>query len=127
MKKGLKIKFVNNIKYHINNHLYNNINIYEKFSNNEENILEYNDYELNSMTYKDALKFDKRTYIQYYFSLLRTNHILVFAFISSNDYNSRIIKICIFFFSFALYYTVNGLFFTDSKIHEIFYNYINFH
>ena len=31
-----------------------------------------------------------------------------------------IIKICLFLFSFALYYTVNGLFFSDSTIHEIY-------
>ena len=27
-----------------------------------------------------------------------------------------VIKICLFFFSFGLYYTVNALFFNDSKI-----------
>jgi hypothetical protein len=81
------------------------------------------------MSYDKALKYDKRRYIQYYISLLRTNHILIFAFIPSNDYNSTSIKICLFFFSFALYYTINALFFTDSKIHNIYvekgnYNFI---
>ena len=81
------------------------------------------------MNFNEALKYDKRNYAQYYWSLLRTKHLLFFAIIPSNDYNSTINKICLFLFSFALYYTINGLFFTDSTIHEIFeedgkYNFI---
>ena len=97
--------------------------------NNNNNVIEFNDYELNTMNYDDALKHDKRNFILYYWSLLRTKHILLFAIIPSNDYNSTLIKICLFLFSFALYYTINGLFFTDSTIHEIYeekgkYNFI---
>ena len=46
---------------------------------------------------------------------------LLFSFVS-NDYNSLTIKISLFFFSFALYYTVNALFINDSTIHNIFDN-----
>ena len=52
-------------------------------------------------------------------SLIRTKHILFFAFYPNNDYNSQIIKISLFLFSFVLFYTVNALFFTDGTIHEI--------
>ena len=45
---------------------------------------------------------------------------MIFAFYTSTDYNSKIIKICLFFFSFALYYTVNALFFNDSTLHKIY-------
>ena len=38
------------------------------------------------------------------------------------DYNSRIIKICFFFSSFALYYTIKALFFNDSVMHSIYIN-----
>jgi len=100
-----------------------------KLININNNIMTLNDYELNSLNYEDAIKFDKRTYLLYYWSLLKTKHILLFAFVPSNDYNSTIIKICLFLFSFALYYSINGLFFTDSTIHEIYkeegnYNFI---
>ena len=87
---------------------------------NNNIIIKYNDSELNSMIYEEALKYDKRTYIQYYCSLLKTKHFLLFAFVPSNDYNSTTTKICLFFFSFSLYYTVNALFFNDSTIHEIY-------
>ena len=95
-------------------------NIEDNNKNKNKNAMNYNDYELNSLDYKEALKIDKRTYLQYYLSLLRMKHILIFTFYTSNDYNSIIIKICLLLFSFSLYITVNSLFFTDSTIHKIY-------
>ena len=83
-------------------------------------IILFNDFELNSMEFDEALKFDQRTFFQYYVSLLRTKHLLLFAYIPSNDYNSGILKKCIFLFSFSLYYTINALFITDATIHQIY-------
>ena len=88
--------------------------------NNNEVLLYFNDYELNSMSYNNSLKYDKRTYFEYYFSLLRTKHLLIFSFCSNKDYNSNIIKFNLFFFSLALYCTINTLFYTDSTIHDIY-------
>ena len=99
------------------------INIYlnnDKASNKESDIeLNYIDYELNTLEYEEALKYDKRTYCEYYCSLLRTKHLLFFSFCSFNDYNSTIIKICLFLFSFVLFYTINALFYNDSALHAI--------
>ena len=75
---------------------------------------------MNSLNYKEAIIIDKRTYFQYYLSLLKRKHIIIFTFYTSNDYNSREIKICLFLFSFALYLTVNALFFNDSTMHKIY-------
>ena len=99
------------------------INMNVNFSNDTKeknnNNISYNDYELNSLTYVEALKYDNRTYFQYYFSLLKARHLFFFAFYPNNDYNSQIIKILLFLFSFDLYYTINALFFTEGTIHEI--------
>ena len=75
---------------------------------------------MNRLDYDEAIKIDKRKYFQYYWSLLKTGHLFIFSFIPNNDYNIMIIKICLFFFSFALYYTVNALFFTDSTMNKIY-------
>ena len=80
----------------------------------------YNDSEMNSLTYKKAKKDDKRTYIEYYFSLLKTKHLLFFTFFYSEDYNSKIIKIYIFFFSVQIDYTINAMFYTDETMHKIY-------
>ena len=83
-------------------------------------IPKFNDTEINLLLYSEALMYDKRSYFQYYLSLIRTKHMFVFAFYPNNDYNSQIIKISLFLFSFVLYYTINALFFTDDTIHEIY-------
>ena len=59
---------------------------------NENKNKKINDYELNLLQYKDALKNDKRTYFQCYLSLLKRRHILIFTFFLSNDYNIKCIK-----------------------------------
>ncbi len=79
-----------------------------------------NDYELNTLPYIAALKYDKRTCCDYYCSLIKNKQLLAFTFCSFNDYNSGIIKKFIFFLSFALHYTINALFFNDSNMHQIY-------
>ena len=75
---------------------------------------------MNRLDYKQAIKIDKRTYIQYYWSLLKIGHLFLFSFLPNNDYNIMIIKKSLFFFSFGLHYAVNALFFTDSMINKIY-------
>ena len=82
--------------------------------------LDLNNYELNKLCYMDALKFDKRTCCEYYISLLRIKHPLLFGFCPFNDYNTLIIKSCIFFLSFAVYYAMNFVFFSENTIHKIY-------
>ena len=136
-KKGNKTKMIleNNIKNysksHINLKFNNNIipynNIYENIKQN--NSSDFIDYELNSMSYKDALKYDKRKFFNYYFYLIRTKNYIFFSFCPIEDYNSTIIKIDLFFLFFAIYYFINTLFFDEPTIHKIYedeglYNFI---
>ena len=79
-----------------------------------------NDYEMNNLSYEFALKYDKREFCEYYFSLIRTKQLIFFSFCDFNDYNSGIVKKFIFFLSFALHYTINALFFTDKLMHQIY-------
>jgi hypothetical protein len=89
-----------------------------KKTKNTSNI--FNDYELNIMPYKQALIYDKRTYSQYYSSLIRKKHPILFSFYFIKDYNSNIIKVDLFFLSFSIYYLFNALFFDESTIHQIY-------
>ena len=96
----------------------NNIKIKE----NEDNIeyIDYNDYELNWLKFENSIKYDKRTYCQYYVSLLKTKHIIIMTFFNNNDYNSVTVKICLFLFSFSLNYTINALFYTNKTMNKIY-------
>jgi hypothetical protein len=131
--KGKKHIYQNlsNLKATTNNNIYTNLtdnlsiydlNISKNVLNNNKikNKIKHTDYEINSYSYIQAIDNDKRTYLQYYISLLKANHILIFTFCSNKDYNSFIIKICLFFFSIVLYLVINALLFNDSMFHKIY-------
>ena len=82
--------------------------------------LEYTIKELNNLSYELALECDNRTYCQYYISLIKTKHILINSFFYNKDYNSRIIKIDLFFISFIMNYAINALFFNDDTMHKFY-------
>ena len=117
----------------------NNINLYNMKNKNEKNKsltkskktknildLDYVNYqtlniqEMNSLEYNVALLVDKRTYSQYYCSLIRKKQQIIFTFIPIEDYNLVSLKISLFLVSFALYLTVNALFFSDYTMHKIY-------
>ena len=88
--------------------------------NKTNNYLSLTDNEINSLPYKKALLKDNRTYCQYYISLLKTKHIIFFTYFNNRDYNAKSIKIDLFFINFAIYFTINTLFFNDNTIHQIY-------
>jgi hypothetical protein len=105
-------------------------NIFKKNKNNiintkskksaNSNLKPDTDYELNWLSYKDAIKYDKRNNCEYYCSLIKSKQLFVFTLCSFNDYNSGIIKKFMLFLSFALHYTSNALFFDESTLHQIY-------
>jgi hypothetical protein len=114
---------ISNVKFKNNNETLDN-------NNKMINKIKFNDNELNNLSYEKAFIIDKRKYFDYYFSLLKTKHILLFTFFNNNDYNSKIIKIYLFLFTLALFLVINALFFNDSTMHKIYelkgnYNFIN--
>ena len=127
-KKKIKMNIINNnsksftkLELKTNKIMhYNNLETNTIYKYNESSI-KFNDYELNSFSYDKSLKYDKRSYFQYYISLLRTKHPLLFSFFPINDYNSRIIKISIFLLFFSINYAINGLFFLDESIIHLIY------
>ena len=111
-KKNIKNNFIN---YNSSKGILNNI-----FLKINKNYKIYNDYELNELTYKDALKEDRRSFMQIYISLLKMKHILIFTFFQFRDYNSNIIKINIFFFRFSINYIISAMFYSDTTMHKIY-------
>ena len=83
-------------------------------------IIEFNQDELNDLPYNLAIMYDKRTYWEFYASLLKTKHNFISSFFGDNDYNSTIIKIDLFFIGFGIEYCLNALFFNDDTMHKIY-------
>ena len=94
--------------------------LYDVKSEYINELLEQKDFEINSLEYEEALKSDKRNFFQYYISFLKYNHPLMFSFGTYNDYDSRMIKIFLFFFPFSSDLTINALFFNDDTMHKIY-------
>ena len=123
------------IKYNYKKNKINDIDTYEsklmkkqdKINKISENDLEdksiyknMNDQEINTLEYDKALIYDKRSYFQYYWSLLKKKHLILFTFYPQNDYNLITLKISLFLLGFSLYFTINGFFFSDESMHKVY-------
>jgi len=106
-------------KIKINNSNTNNFNI-PKENDAPTEKLNFNDYELNTLPYKEALLYDKREVFEIYCSIIRRNHPLLFSFVPNGDYNCMIIKLDMFILKFGICSGINALFFTQATIHKIY-------
>ena len=109
---------IENIENIVNKNLENIVN--KQIYLDQHQIKELNDEELNNLEYENALIMDKRTFFQYYLSLLKKKHLIIFTFYPSNDYNLMPVKIALFLLSFSLFFTINGFFFSDSTMNKIY-------
>ena len=78
------------------------------------------DNELNDLEYKYAVNIDFRSFLEYYWSLLKQTHPVIFTFITKNDYNLFLLKVSLFLMSLALNLTMNALFFSDDSMHKLY-------
>jgi hypothetical protein len=108
------------VKFNTNTGLKNNdiSNKFKKVINNKESKL--NDFELNHLPYNEAILQDKRKFLDCYWSILKQNHLILFAFLPYKDYNLRTIKLSLLIISFSLYFTINCFFFNDDSMHKIY-------
>ena len=104
---------INKIENRINTQNINSIQ-------NNNDFVEYIDCEMNGFSYKETAENGKRSFFNYFISLIKAKHWIIFYFYSNIGFNPLIIKIFLFSFSFPLYYTINTLFFDDSSIKFIF-------
>ena len=94
-------------------------NQYTNKKKKEINYKDLNEGELNDLIYEIAVKIDKRTYCQYYCSLLKNEHLILFTFIQNNDYNLLSIKFSLFILTVSLEIAINALFFSDKTMNKI--------
>ena len=95
------------------------INTMNENNMNINNIYD-NDYELNILSYSEALKYDKRKKSEYYCSLICYKQIILYSILNSVNYTPGIIKKFIIFLAFALHYGINAIFFNDNIMHKIY-------
>ena len=86
----------------------------------------FNDNELISLEYEHAINIDYRSFFQCYWASLKQMHIILFTFVSRNDYNLFLSKLALFLMSFAFNLASNALFFMDDTMHKIYEDYGKF-
>ena len=68
----------------------------KKISEQVKKIMDYNDDEINELPYDVALQYDNRSFSQYYISLLRTRHTLIFTFVIIKIITQKSLKMIYF-------------------------------
>ena len=90
---------------------------------NEEidiNIQEYLNTEPDDMDYDDALKLDKRTFCQFFLDKLKIKQMILNTFFTKDPLRPRPLKIILFILDIDLYLVINGLFFNEDYISQMF-------
>ena len=82
--------------------------------------LEMSEDDFNWADYKFALEKDKRSYLQYYWSLLKSKQLFIFTFFTKNDHNLRTAKIALFILFISFYFFFTALFFNDGIMRNIY-------
>ena len=80
-------------------------------------------FELNNLDYDLAMKLDKRSFINIYWSILRREHLILFTFFVRNDYNLVYVKFSRFIFLVCTDMALNVFFFADETMHKMFLDY----
>ena len=93
-----------------------------KEENNNFNMNEYLATDLDDMDYDDAIKKDKRKFCGYFYEKLKINQIILNTFSAIDPLRPRVIKIMLFVLEIDLYLFINGLFFNEDYVSEVFHS-----
>ena len=103
--------------------IYKNNLIKLKPSEEKQEEKKFDDFELNELSYEEAIKYDQRGWFKTYFSLIKREHRIIFTFFICNDYNLFAVKLSRFIFLIATDIAMNVFFFSDATMHKIFLDY----
>ena len=93
----------------------------EEDLNKKINIEEYMQTDLDDMDYDDAVKKDKRKFSTYLYDKLKSSQIILNTFYHDEPLRPKPIKILLFILDIDLYFLVNGLFFNEEYISEVYH------
>ena len=83
---------------------------------------EYLKPEFDEMEYDDAIKYDNRTFCEYYWDRLKDKQIIINTFCNKENLKPITIKIILLLLNIELYFVVNGLFYSEEYISGLFYS-----
>ena len=116
VKDENKYKIRKKEKIYHNLNAVNGVELINKLDMNLNKFLESNEFR----DYDEAIEEDKRTFFEYYCQKIKKNQIIIYSFFIAEVTKPKPIKITLFFLTIDLYFLINGLFFSNSYISEIF-------
>ena len=81
---------------------------------------EYLKTDFDDMEFEDALKYDNRSFCEYYCDRFRENQIIMDTFFNPETLKPMTIKIIILLLNIILYFFINGLFFSEDYVSDLF-------
>ena len=91
----------------------------EKYGVNEK---EYLKTDCDDMEFDDALKYDSRTFWEYFYEKFKENQIIMNTFFNPDNLKPLTIKIMLLLLNIDLYFVVNGFFYSENYISELFHS-----
>ncbi len=109
--------------YYINVEPYDDKNFSVEIINPKKENNKLDNFELNNLEYDEALKIDRRRFLNIYWSILKREHIILFTFFIRNDHNLTLLKFIRFIFLVCTDMAMNVFFFSDETMHKMFLDY----
>ena len=116
-----KIKSKKLIKFKLDDDKKND-NIADKKFDVHIDIEEYLKPDLDDLEYDDAIKYDKRTFFKFLSDRLKEKQILMDTFFNKENLRPISIKVILLLLKIDLYFVINGLFYNEKYISELFYS-----
>ena len=89
----------------------------------EEYDIEMDEYlktDFDDMEFEDALKFDTRGFCEYFYDRFKEQQIIMDTFFNSESLKPMTIKIIILLLNIILYFVINGLFYSEEYVSDLF-------
>ena len=85
-------------------------------------IFDFDNDDLNELTFDEAKIFDKRSFCKYYGFMIQISNIIINTFCRCGDYNLFAVKLGLLLLLFPINLTFNSFFFTSNEIKSVYIN-----
>ena len=93
----------------------------ENIQKDNIDFIDYLEPSLDDLDFDDALKKDKRKFCIYFYELIKEKQIIANTFFAIDALKPKTIKIILFHLNIILYFVINGLFYNEDYVSEVYH------
>ena len=128
ISKNIKRKHSSEIKMkkkpYLKNKIKNENNGIHEINDIRKDTIDFIDYlepSLDDLDFDDALKKDKRKFCIYFYELIKERQIIANTFFATDALKPKTVKIMLFDLNIILYFVINGLFYNEDYVSEVYH------